>query len=482
MIGDGSLTNPYVVRSTRGFLWLTNYSLSKKVLYKKHIELECDVILNDETFDQDGKPSGGDGIVYSMTRITGQNTYYINGNNHTISGLYINAPAEKNVDLFYVALEVKNICFDNVFLLGAQSVALITRVSYLENVIFKSGTIVAIEKGNYCAGIAQVLDISAKDCVNAANVISKATAGGIAGQVTGDGYIYRCKNYGYITGESCSSGIIGLAKDITIENCVNYGKIDVRTYFSAGIVGVVTSGTNVVNCDNYGEISVYEYKDGECSGIVGRVSASVLIKDCNNYAKVYNKVSAKTSAEIVGYIQPPSSISNLHIQVIGCNGFYGNARFVGSQHAMGFPDTNLIVDKCVFVSKAKTSYLIGWYDRETIAITIKNTKILLEGETCYITSTTSRTKVKVSSLLIEGICNNAIFASVATWDIGSIIQDTVNNSGKATKTFYGADFSGFYTDWKTGKIGLKAFSGKGVYQGRLTEEVLINKGFEKKVI
>ena len=49
-----------------------------------------------------------------------------------------------------------------------------------------------------------------------------------------------------------------------------------------------------------------------------------------------------------------------------------------------------------------------------------------------------------------------------------------------TKNYYGSDFSGLYVDWKTGKIGLKSMSGKGFFQGKVTEEWLIAKGFVKK--
>ena len=45
-------------------------------------------------------------------------------------------------------------------------------------------------------------------------------------------------------------------------------------------------------------------------------------------------------------------------------------------------------------------------------------------------------------------------------------------------SYYGTDFSGLYIDWKTGKIGLKALSGKGFYQGEVSEEVLKQKGFQ----
>ena len=53
---------------------------------------------------------------------------------------------------------------------------------------------------------------------------------------------------------------------------------------------------------------------------------------------------------------------------------------------------------------------------------------------------------------------------------------------KDNMIYYGSDFSGFYCDWKTGKLGLKALSGKGFYQGTVTEQTLINKGYTKKTL
>ena len=46
--------------------------------------------------------------------------------------------------------------------------------------------------------------------------------------------------------------------------------------------------------------------------------------------------------------------------------------------------------------------------------------------------------------------------------------------------FYGSNFSGFYLSWRTGKIGLVALDGRGSFQGRIDEEWLLSKGFEKK--
>ena len=58
----------------------------------------------------------------------------------------------------------------------------------------------------------------------------------------------------------------------------------------------------------------------------------------------------------------------------------------------------------------------------------------------------------------------------------------VNKKNFITDYYFGSDFSGFNIDFKTGKLGLKAFSGKGFYQGRVTEKYLEDNGFIKKEI
>ena len=61
---------------------------------------------------------------------------------------------------------------------------------------------------------------------------------------------------------------------------------------------------------------------------------------------------------------------------------------------------------------------------------------------------------------------------------GLLVCDKAKNSG----FFYGTEFSGFFIDFKTGKIGLKSLSGKGFFQGEVSEDVLLSKGYTKKTI
>ena len=59
------------------------------------------------------------------------------------------------------------------------------------------------------------------------------------------------------------------------------------------------------------------------------------------------------------------------------------------------------------------------------------------------------------------------------------IQNCIFELGD-NKLYYGSNFFGFYFSWKLGKIGLVALDGRGVFQGSIDEEWLLNKGFEKK--
>ena len=73
------------------------------------------------------------------------------------------------------------------------------------------------------------------------------------------------------------------------------------------------------------------------------------------------------------------------------------------------------------------------------------------------------------------------YSNTTELNMDSIIIKNRTNAGKAL-TYYGTDFSGFYSNWKSGEIGLKALSGKGFYQSTITEQTLIEKGYTKKAV
>ena len=103
--GQGTKSDPFVIRSTRGFLYLTNRTESGIFLGGKYLELGCDVVLNNEVFDKDGNIVEGDGVVYSFeTFLIGDSVASIDGNNHSIVGAYQNRPNASWVQLFYTQI------------------------------------------------------------------------------------------------------------------------------------------------------------------------------------------------------------------------------------------------------------------------------------------------------------------------------------------------------------------------------------------
>ena len=69
--------------------------------------------------------------------------------------------------------------------------------------------------------------------------------------------------------------------------------------------------------------------------------------------------------------------------------------------------------------------------------------------------------------------------SVENTNFDNLIYE-LNIGGESEKVYYGSNFSAFYISWKTGKIGLIALEGRGLYQGKIDEKLLVSKGFTKK--
>ena len=201
--GTGAETDPYIINSTEDFLFL-----SKQTLSGKYIELASDIELNDETFDENGVASGGDGKVYTWQRINTWNENCVfDGKGHTISNYYFNNPnTDQSIalfaNLFYM---LKNLNVKGMYLNGNKNVFGVSASSsnniVIENVHNLGGTL----RGNVSiAGICREAK-SLDNVTNRANIYQHSTT----------------TTKGSVGGISCGSFVK------TYNNCVNYGNIDV---------------------------------------------------------------------------------------------------------------------------------------------------------------------------------------------------------------------------------------------------------------
>ncbi len=117
-------------------------------------------------------------------------------------------------------------------------------------------------------------------------------AAGIVGNAY-DCQVMNCESYANVKSTFVVGGNVGIGVQVTIENCVNYGKIEEsrKTEESAfgGIIGYAESA-EVLHCKNYG-IIIIEHSDGRnqyfaVSGIVGKGAYEITINNCSNEGSI----------------------------------------------------------------------------------------------------------------------------------------------------------------------------------------------------
>ena len=138
------------------------------------------------------------------------------------------------------------------------------------------------------------------NCQNDADLTATSQIGGIAGYIQDDVVnITNCVNNGNLTTDNYGAGIIGrFGRDkgalpdsvATITGCVNHGKVVGAKGQTAGILGYLVGGANIIDCVNNGEIV---NATATAAGILGssrdpdkKKISGVLIKDCLNTAPV----------------------------------------------------------------------------------------------------------------------------------------------------------------------------------------------------
>ena len=184
------------------------------------------------------------------------------GNNKTITNLYINA-SQNYMGLFGYTYEgtIKNLTFEyaNVTKTNNYAGVLVGKAyggSTLQNI--KISNTCQIKGGNYTGGIAGELDGNAYNCVNCATVQGIQNIGGLCGYYsrsrTGNS-MTACANYGNVTASNSNvGGLVGYFDSGTIQDCANYGDIK-GTERVAGMAGSV-SNSKIQNVFSYGNISV----------------------------------------------------------------------------------------------------------------------------------------------------------------------------------------------------------------------------------
>ena len=165
-----------------------------------------------------------------------------------------------------------------------------------------------------------------ENCENHGKISAAAVnTGGITGQNRGT--TRGCTNYGDIIGNTNFDipTIGGIAawnhydsKDVVLENCVNYGNINVPNAIQVGGISGSNENATIRGCTNYGEIISGEWRVGGISGIV---TEGALLEKSANYGYIE---ADHTNGGIVGNTEGANNIIRLCVN-------YGNVLGTGTE-------------------------------------------------------------------------------------------------------------------------------------------------------
>ena len=297
--GDGEVDNPYIITTAEELAWFRDQVNSGNNFICAKISEDVEVIdmstvchAADESQNLEElswKPIGKNDYGYQY-----RGTF--DGNNKTITNLYINA-SQNNVGLFGYTSEgtIKNLTFEyaNVTNTGVFTGILVgcatgdTNTSNLQNI--KISNTCQMKGGKETGGIAGDFDGNAYNCVNYATVQGNNRVGGLFGFWSNkESSITTCANYGNVTATSTDAGgLVGYFVSGTIQDCANYGDVK-GTERVAGMAGYVYEG-KIQDVFNYGNVSATmstqdigmafgnSYKGATTEGMVAYYSGAKLI-------------------------------------------------------------------------------------------------------------------------------------------------------------------------------------------------------------
>ena len=180
-----------------------------------------------------------------------------NGNNKTITNLYINANQEYSGLFGYTFIStIKNLTFVNANVTNTNSfTGILVGYGYggtYQNIM--TSTSCEVYGGDGTGGIAGKLAGNAYNCVNYATVQGKEQVGGLFSSYDSSNSITACANYGKVTASSLwVGGLVGYFNSGTIQDCANYGDVKGANCV-AGMVGFVDQG-KIQNVFSYGNVS-----------------------------------------------------------------------------------------------------------------------------------------------------------------------------------------------------------------------------------
>lgn len=256
--GDGKTGNPYIITTAEELKWFRDEvnrgrnNICAKIADNVEV-IDMSTVCHAADKSQNLEEVSWEPIGNTTNKYMGT----FDGNNKTITNLYINANQEYSGLFGYTFLStIKNLTFVNANVTNTNSfTGILVGYGYggtYQNIM--TSTSCEVNGGDGTGGIAGKLAGNAYNCVNYATVQGKEQVGGLFSSYDSSKSITACANYGKVTASSqWVGGLVGYFNSGTIQDCANYGDVK-GTNHVAGLAGYVSSG-KIQNVFSYGNVS-----------------------------------------------------------------------------------------------------------------------------------------------------------------------------------------------------------------------------------
>ena len=256
--GNGEVDSPYIITTAEELKWFRDEvnrgrnNICAKIADNVEV-IDMSTVCHAADKSQNLEEVSWEPIGNTTNRYMGT----FDGNNKTITNLYINAN-QKYSGLFgytYIST-IKNLTFVNANVTNTNSfTGILVGYGYggtYQNIMTSISC--EVYGGDGTGGIAGKLAGNAYNCVNYATVQGKELVGGLFSSYDSSKSITACANYGKVTASSqWVGGLVGYFNSGTIQDCANYGDVK-GTNHVAGLAGYVSSG-KIQNVFSYGNVS-----------------------------------------------------------------------------------------------------------------------------------------------------------------------------------------------------------------------------------
>lgn len=256
--GNGEVDSPYIITTAEELKWFRDEvnrgrnNICAKIADNVEV-IDMSTVCHAADKSQNLEEVSWEPIGNTTNKYMGT----FDGNNKTITNLYINANQEYSGLFGYTYIStIKNLTFVNANVTNTNSfTGILVGYGYggtYQNIMTSISC--EVYGGDGTGGIAGKLAGNAYNCVNYATVQGKEQVGGLFSSYDSSKSITACANYGKVTASSLwVGGLVGYFNSGTIQDCANYGDVKGANCV-AGMVGFVDQG-KIQNVFSYGNVS-----------------------------------------------------------------------------------------------------------------------------------------------------------------------------------------------------------------------------------